>query len=51
MDKDKKDTKINIRLTSQEKENLKEYAASHDTTMTRVIESRLEDIIHPIGKN
>ena len=50
MEKEIKDKVLNIRLTSQEKENLKKFAEEACLSMSEVIIQRLDDILYPSGK-
>lgn len=47
MSKPKKDADLNIRVTRQERDNLKKYAAGLGLTMSEVVLSRIDKIIHP----
>ena len=40
-----REERVNLRLTKAEYERLKAYASKYNTTMTKVILKRLEDII------
>lgn len=47
--KEIKDAVLNIRLTSQEKENLRKYAEEAGISMSEVIVRELDKIFHPFG--
>ena len=47
MSKPKKDADLNIRVTRQERDNLKKYAAGLGLTMSEVVLSSIDKIIHP----
>lgn len=48
--KEIKDAVLNIRLTCQEKENLRKYAEEAGISMSEVIVRELDEILHPFGK-
>lgn len=45
--KEVKDTKLSIRVSSQEKERLKEYAAEVHKSMSELLLEAVDFIIHP----